>query len=108
MAVKKDPRHTNNAILFVLAAILLGGAVFAGMMFGQSASEPVHAEDVPSTEVRDDDARQADNAILPDMASPQSTETTAPFYPSDQEKVALLAGSAFSDQVSSGMGYCGG
>lgn len=104
--MKRSNDHTKAAILFVIGALAMGGIIFAAIKFAASipSENPATSEAVVDTPI-------ADNAVPTMEVKSEDVKNelnNQNVLPNDQDRIAMLAGSAFSDMVSSGNQYCGG
>lgn len=104
--MKRNHNHSNAAALFVMGAVLLGGVIFAAIKFGGSIStEQLDSAGVVASDAKTETSAQSNE---PGAVELEERGSAATGLPTDQDKIAMLAGNAFSDQVSSGNGYCSG
>lgn len=107
--MKRSNDHTKAAILFIVGAIALGVVIFAAIKFAGSLSPQATANDTRANEetsafVSSELSNSVDQAEVAQVLG--SDDDGA--LPTDQDKTAMLVGNSFSDQVSSGNGYCYG
>lgn len=102
--------HTKAAILFTFGAIVLGAIIFAAIKFAGSISpQATTASDANATEAPSAFASSdLNNSVSQAEVAQESGNNDDIALPTDQDKTAMLAGNSFSDQVSSGNGYCYG
>ena len=107
--MKRSNDHTKAAILFTFGAIVLGAIIFAAIKFAGSISPQTTTASANTTKMTSDIANSAmsDPVNRAEVAQDVGNKEDSAL-PTDQDKVAMLAGTSFSDQVSSGNGYCYG
>ena len=104
--MKRSNDHTKAAVFFIIGALVLGGIIFAAIKFAASipSEQPQASEADANTSIADTAAPKIE-AQSGDIKEKTNSKTV---LTNDQEKIAMLAGSAFSDLVSAGNQYCGG
>ncbi len=104
--MKRSNDHTKAAMLFVIGALVLGGIIFVAIKSATSipSEQPDASEAVTNTPMADTAAPKTE--VKSDDIEEESDNKNV--LPNDEDKIAMLAGSAFSDMVSAGSQYCGG